>query len=318
MIILAIDHFGDDFARPDAVEAVGEVTFSRPTDTAGDVTIPLGTIIKTVKDANGEEIRFLTDAEVIMTGTTIDADITADDGGSDGNVLASTITVLETALTDPTVVVDNAAAMAGGANEQNDSTYRETIRDLIEALKGATTAAVRGALEAVQGISTVTLIEQLKTVKEWDIGAGAVVGDFFRIAYPFAYIADENGNATQTLIDNAQDAIDSIRACGVRIVILGASGSATNWSADLTLNPAGPNYATLQTDLTMIEESMESYMNELPIGSGFDKSAASAAMLAIWGAAGTDDLTAFSTTIPAADIAGVTGTKLVAGTIAAS
>ena len=52
--LLAVDHFGDAFARPAASPAIGNVTFSRPTIAAGNVVIPAGTIVKTEKDANGE------------------------------------------------------------------------------------------------------------------------------------------------------------------------------------------------------------------------------------------------------------------------
>ena len=110
---LAVDHFGSGFARPAAQKATGIVQFTRPTAGAGDCIIPAGTVVKTVADANGEAQRFETLAEVTLTGTTINASVRAIVAGTRGNVSSSTITIIESSLTDPTVVVSNSAALAG-------------------------------------------------------------------------------------------------------------------------------------------------------------------------------------------------------------
>jgi len=313
---LATDHFGDGFARPDAQKAVGIVTFSRPNDLAGDCTILEGTIVKTTADANGESQRFETLSEVTMTGTEISASVRAITAGVAGNVSATTINVIETALTDATITVSNTGAMSGGAAEEDDAEYRETIKTLITSVRGSTKSAIEAAAKSVSGIEKATAHEFQVTVKEWDAGAGATVGESFEIANVKLYVADVNGVASDALIDLVDDAVDEVRAVGVRIETISAVASTINWTASITLNPAGPNYATLQSDTTLIVNSMIDYIEDFPIGQDFVRADAEAAILATWGPAGTNDLTDFSTTIPSGDISHASNEKAITGTIA--
>jgi hypothetical protein len=312
---LAVDHFGDTFARPEASKATGVVTFSRANDDAGDCTIPAGTIVKTAPNANGVAQRFETAAEVVMTGLSINASVEALVAGEEGNAQAGAVTEIESALTDSSIEVTNADAFAGGEPEQDDATYRETIRNQIESLRGATLEAIESKALTVAGVETATGIETEKPVIAYDIGADDIEAgaEYFRIPYVTLYIADANGTASDLLIADVQDAIESVRAAGVRIDVQAATGIVFDWTAAITLNPAGPNYATLSSDPSQILESMREYINELAIGADFDKSDADDAILAIWGPAGTNDLTAFATTIPSGDVAVGADQKLVAG-----
>lgn len=314
--ILAIDHFGERFKRPEAKKATGSVTFERPNTDAGDVNIAIDVVVKTIKDANGEEVSFKATEAVIMTGLTIDAEIKASVGGISGNVNIGKITVIETALTDSSITVSNAVKLAGGSNEQTDAEYRETIRSLIEALAGATEKAIKGAVLALGNISFASALTIIMPVKEWDIGGDAPIGDFFRIPFVEVYVADSDGNSSQSLINEAIEAVFPVRAAGVLINIKGGTSSLVDWDASITLNPAGPNFAVLSADPQMILDSMKNYINEdIDINNGFDKIDATEHIKAIWGSAGTNDLTSFTTNTPSGNIAGVTGTKLMAGTM---
>lgn len=314
---LAVDHFGDSFARPDAAKALGVVAFSRPS--AGpSVSILAGTVVKTKKNAQGVEQRFVTLADVTLAGLTINASVQAVNAGVDGNVLANTVIVVETALTDPTVTVNNASAFTGGEAEDTDAEYREFIRNQIETLRGATAAAIKAAAENVPGVETATPIEDLKPVIEWDIGNSLTVGSYFRIPYVRLFIADINGTASQALLDAVDAAIEFVRACGVKVNVVAASALTVNWTATLTLNPGGPNFATLSTDTTMIEDSMAEYIRGLGVGTSFDRGLAKLAIMAIWGPAGTNDLTDFVTTVPTGNVAATATQKLIPGTMVAS
>ena len=129
---LATDHFGPSFARPDATKATAIVKFSRPDNSAGDVVIGIGTTLKTPKDFAGNEILFTVTQQVTMTGTEINAPVTANDAGLNGNVAANAISVIETTLTDSSVVVTNESPAAGGAEKLDDSEYYEFIIDKIQ------------------------------------------------------------------------------------------------------------------------------------------------------------------------------------------
>lgn len=316
---LAVDHFGERFKRPQAIPSTGSVDFSRPNTDEGDVTIPIGTIVKTKKDANGEEIRFSTTEEVTMTGTSISANIEAVDAGIIGNITSSgKITVLESTLTDTSITVTNSLNTAGGIDEEKDPEYRETIRNLIISLAGATDAAVKGAALAVSGVSLVELTTDERIVIDYDIAQDQIAANstYFRIPYPVMYIADSSGNSSEALLQEVRDSILPIKAAGVQIEVRGAVPVSFDWTASLTLNAGGPNYTELSSDLSKIENSMNDYINSsLSIGEGFNRADANEYILSIWGVGGTNDITSFSTSIPSGNVSVQANEKLIANNI---
>lgn len=314
---LAVDHFGSTFARPDAVKSTGSITFSRSTN-SGNVTIPAGTIVKTVKNSSGVEIRFSTDEELIMTGLSIVANITAVVAGVSGNVSAGKITVLESALTDSSITVNNISALAGGNESLTDAEYREFLKAKILSLAGATESAVKGAALSVSGVSMVALVTKERVVIDYDIGNSQILAgsSYFRIPYPVLYVADENGNSSAGMIEQVRQAIFLVKACGVNIEVNGASAVMMNWVASITLNAGGPNYSELQSDLTKIKETMTEYINEkLIIGQAFNKASANAYVMSIWGPAGTNDIASFSSSVPSGNVSVLANEKLIAGTM---
>lgn len=314
---LATDHFGTGFARPSASSALGTVTFSRPNTNAGAIPIPAGSIVKTAPDASGVSQRYSTVLPVTLTGLSINASVSALVGGSAGNAQVGAVNQIESSLLDSSIVVTNGTAFVGGAEAQDDATYRETIRNKIEILRGAALAAIQAAALNVPGVATATPIETLQAVIPYNIATGLpVVGAiWFYIPNAVLYIADVNGNADSALIAAVQAAIAGIRAGGVRVVVTGAAPLSLNWTASITLNPAGANYAALSANTSLLTAAMANYINTLPIGTGFTKAAADAAILAIWGPSGSNDLASFQTAFPAAGIAVSATQKLIAGTM---
>jgi hypothetical protein len=317
---LAVDHFGSSFARPEAVQSSGIVTFSRPNNNAGNCVIPAGTLVKTLPNANGEAQRFETEIEVTLVGTSINATVNAIEAGTQGNVQAGTVIIIESALTDPTVTVNNGDPFTGGEEEENDSQYRETIRNKILTLTGATLAAIRAAALEVPGVETATAIENEMVVIEYDISTGLPVEGalYFRIPKVILYIADANGTAGEDLINDVKEAIAVVRAAGVRVDVLAADALVFNWTAAIVLNPGGPNYASLSSDPQPIIDSMNDYLDDLPIGTDFIREDANDSILAIWGPAGTDDLVSFTTTVPSGDVDIGENEKIIPGTVGIS
>lgn len=314
---LAVDHFGDSFARPAATKAAGTVTFSRVSAAAGDCTIPAGTTLATAANANGEKTRFVTTAEVTMTATSIDAIVECTTAGVGGNVAADKVITVESTLTDASITVNNDEVMSGGDDEQNDAQYRETIRNQLKSLKGATLSALQATALTVAGVETATAIEELMTAIQYNIGTGLPVPGAAYFQFPFAriYIADVNGTASDTLVEDVQAAIDAVRAAGVKVTVIGADAVTQNWTASVTLNAGGPNFAELSSSKTKLLATMSQYIAGLAIGTGFNRTAAQNAVLAIWGPAGTNDLTAFTISAPIGDVAITATQKLVAGTM---
>jgi hypothetical protein len=317
---LAVDHFGDDFARPGATFGLGDVTFSRPTAAAGSITILAGTIVKTLPDATGTSQRFATLVDEVMgVGVlTINASVLAVIAGAAGNAQSMSITVIETALADPTITVINSLDFVGGGAALTDVEYREFIKNKIQTLKGATLAAIQAAALAVAGVESATPLETQLAVIEYDIATNAIkVGaSYFYIPNAILYIADANGTASAGLLTLVQAAVDAVRAAGVRVKVSAAVAQSLNWTAAVVLNIGGPNYASLSVSTAPIRQVMANYVNAIPTGTGFVRASANAAMLAVYGPAGTNDITSFGTSTPVSDVAGSTGVKLIAGTMA--
>jgi len=315
---LATDHYGSGFARLAAQKATGTVTFSRATTGAGTGTIPAGTIVKTPIDVNGQSQQFTTLLDVTMSGLTVNASVEAVTAGTAGNVSAETVTEIQTAVFDNTITVENAAAFSGGAAEQDDATYREYIYNLILTLGKATPAAIKAAALNVTGVESATVVETVLPVREWDIANETDTGSTFYLVRTKLYIADANGTADDALIAEVESAIEAIRAAGVSIEVIAATAVEIDWTASVSLNVSGPNYAELSEDLTAIETSMASYINDLDTGDDFIRADARTAILAIWGPSGTNDITTFTNSVPSGDVTTAASEKLVPGTMTLS
>ena len=313
---LAIDHYGPLFARPSGAACEVVLRFSRPNSNAGAVTIPAGTDISTRLDSLGESVTFSLTEDVVFADTALSAtgEARAEEPGASGNVGANTLVDIGIALTDPTVTVTNPVQAAGGTNPETDEEYRITIRNLLSQFVGATVAAIRGVVSAAPSVAQAVLVEALEAVIPYDLASQApkTGRDWFYYIRPVVYVADANGRSGPSVVRAAEEAADRVRACGVRIEIIGARVIQLTWEATATLNPSGPNFAELSADKGRIIDVMTGYVNnDLDIGTGFDVSVANAAILARLGPSGTRDITAFATTAPTLDVSGEVGAKIV-------
>jgi hypothetical protein len=312
---LLVDHFGDEFARPAATPAQGTVTFSRASSGAGNCTIPAGTVVKTSVNAAGIAQRFATETEVVMTSLSINASVSAIVDGVDGNVEIAEINEIESNLTDSTIVVTNAAAMAGGTDEATDSEYREFARNLLVSVRGATLASVEATAKTVAGVETAVGQEFSQRVIEYNEAAAATVGSSFLISHNILYIADANGTANDALILAVETAIEPIRAAGIKIDVLGATAVVVNVTCAITLNGSGPNYAELSADPQDILDDIELFMQDLAIGADFIRADVVTYIMSLWGPSGSNDITAISISVPVGDVTAAANEKIIPGTI---
>lgn len=323
---LAVDHFGAAFSRPQAVAAVDIASFSRPSGshtTYGACVIPAGTVVKTDVDASGNAQRYTTNGPLTLTNAGSGAGIlgtigiTAVVAGIAGNAAAGTITTIEDSLTDPTVVVTN-AGNATGVDAQDTATYRQTIQNLLTTLRAAVLAAIEAAALNVTGVVTASGVEIETPVIAFNVATQLPTAGqtWFYIPLCTLYIADSTGTANSALLALVKAAVDPLRAFGVFINYVGATAVPIDWTAAIALNPGGPNYSRLSADTTLLKNSMKSYMSNLGPGVSFVRATANAAMLALWGPAGSNDLTSFSTTIPTGDVTLTVNQVAVPGTIA--
>ena len=224
--------------------------------------------------------------------------ITALVAGAAGSANANTINVIETSLLDSSIVTVNAGNTTG-VDAETDSAYRETIRELIVSLRAAVKAAIQAAALTVPGVVSATPVEIEQAVTTWNIGTNApllapIAGiyEYFYIPYVTLYVAQSSGPATNTQIALVIAAINPIRAFGVNINVVAASTITVNWSMHLILNPSGPNYSTYSSNTAAIVQSMTNYIATLGTGVSFVRQTAEAAILAIYGPKGTNDLMA--------------------------
>jgi hypothetical protein len=141
------------------------------------------------------------------------------------------------------------------------------------------------------------------------------VGDSFQIPKATLYVGDETGLASPAQIEEVKAAIEEVRAAGVNIIVVSALPVPLNWTATITLNISGPNYAELSNDPQPIIDTMTNYINNLPVASGFTITDANNYILGIWGSAGSNDITDFVTSIPSGNVSVGLNQKLIAGTV---
>ena len=132
-------------SRKQATKASGFVQFGR-TGTAGTVTIPVGTVVKT-----GDGVAFSTTATgTIAAGNTTSADVpvVAVVAGADGNVLAGTIVKFDN---KPVGVgtVTNTAPTQFGSDTESDDEFRSRIKSFIATLARCTPEALEYVAKTV-------------------------------------------------------------------------------------------------------------------------------------------------------------------------
>ena len=305
---LAIDRFGSDFSRPEALQATVQLSF-----TSGDaVIIESGTIVKTEPDAQGVSISFETLENISLTANqTKSVSARALVAGAESNVAAGLLTVIETPLTVSNVTVTNPMAAAGGIDELSDAEYRDFIERKLKTLSGATIAALESAARNTPGVDQARVVEILQRVIEYNDATSSTVGTSFNVIKPTMYIANSAGGGDDALIKAVENALEPVRACGVNILVEIADTIELDWSVNLTLAEGEENFDALTLDSSPIVDFMENYIRELGVGQGFDISIAEQAVENHFGAV----ISGFRTVVPAANISIGALQKLIPGDV---
>lgn len=262
----ALTTLGDDHwatPRNPAQHAIGQVTFTRSVNGPAG-TIATGTVLATVRDATGKEVRFVTDADSVWAlneqgSKTVAAH--AELTGTDGNVAASKITRIITTLFDTAFTVTNAALFAGGDVEESEDDYRARIRAIPKTLR-------RGTLDALEyGALQVTTVKRARAEEE-------VVADV-KTGIVNVYVSDADGNGNTTMQGLVETELKKWRAAGeiVNVVV------ATLVSQALTLSisvRAGVTVDSAKVKAALVESS-----RKLRPGETWYLSARKAAVLAV-------------------------------------
>jgi uncharacterized phage protein gp47/JayE len=231
------------------IRATGNVIFSRSTVAPQTYFITTGTII-----ATGDGVRFITteDGEITVGNTDSgNISVEAESVGVDGNVVAGTITELvSTPLGIETV--NNAAATAGGVNEETDAEFDVRFAKYLRGLAKTTPSGIEAGAEEVDGVHEAALVET-------DI-----------LGVLRLYINDGSGSASEALIDDVELKIEGdgtpenpgYRPAGVLIGYFP--------STKITINVTATIYYDKNEDpdtlKPLVETALSGYLNGLKIG----------------------------------------------------
>ena len=217
--------------RLQAFPAVGTLRFSR-LSTVGTATVPVGTAART---ADGSRT-FITTAAGTMADGVAFVDVPAVDtaGGTAGNVLPNTITLLGSAV--PGVdLVTNLAAFTTGADAASDDAARAGFVVYINTLSRATLAAVGFAILSVNPGLRYRIDENVDA-------AGSLKRGNFVVT-----IDDGTGSTPAPLVSSVADAIEAYRPLTVTFTCRAATATTVNvsFAIDVMAGADGPTMVAL-------------------------------------------------------------------------
>jgi uncharacterized phage protein gp47/JayE len=244
--------------RLPASPSSGIVTFSRFASNL-PALIPVGAVVKTsdgsisfavTEDATLSIWQPSQSGYVIPSGVSAaDLPITCTTGGSAGNVLAGTITVISASL--PGVdLVTNATPLSNGIDAESDLSFRTRFQSYLGSLSRATLAAVRTAIANVQ--QGLDVMIQENTAADGSVSTGS-----FLIT-----VDDGSGYPSAALLSSVATAVDSVRPVGTMFAVLPPQVLIVN----VTLTAFVASTAVSAQCISNIQTGVASYLNGLPIG----------------------------------------------------
>jgi len=259
-----------DFARKTGTKADADVVFSR-TGTSGDVTIPLGTKVKTVSG-----LRFFTTAVgTIVNGFTVSGNVPveAEEVGKAYNVSSATIIIIEDDITGVEFVT-NANPATGGVDVESDYAYHSRFQRYLEGLGKANLAGVIAGALSVDQITSASIVEHFPPLA--NVNAHLYVDDGSSLGVSAAKLAE-----VQSVIDGDGTAENpGYRAAGVNIVVAKPSVVTQNVTVVVTAVSEGVDINQLIAD---VQVAIVDYVNSLGIGADIIYAELVAAVMGVFG-----------------------------------
>lgn len=257
--------------------------FSCSNPVISDIPIPAGTIVSTLPDTNGNIIEIATTADVILTigNVSVVADVQAVNAGlisvSQGQVRI---------MTNPIIGIENTTNIInydGGSDIETDDELRERAKNALQAIGNATNAALKGAIEDIDGV-------KIATVK--DMNRGIATSDVVIITNIIPAPDDIKELILTTIADNKASGID------VQPVY------PTTTPIDITLT-------STNSDSVTINNSIMAYFSTLNVGDAFIVDRMKNTIIIAF----SDPTMVIPITAPTADIAGIDNTLFIPGVI---
>ena len=245
---LVDDHL--NLQREAASSSQVAVEFTRPFDAGAEPAgaIPSGTTVATEFDAEGNEIQFTTDTNLVfglgVLGP-LSVIATAVEAGRDSNVVANKVTrVLDTPGFDPTFTCNNPAAGGGGNDEETDDDLRTRARQFFTTLRRGTLAALEFGAKLVPEIRVALAVENITT--------GEVT----------VRVTDADGNSTLQMVADAIAELENWRCAGSTVLVVGGTQLLVDMQITLTTR-AGFDVVPLATTFAA---AVEARITKLKVG----------------------------------------------------
>jgi baseplate J-like protein len=303
-----VDSFVADFGltRLPAIAASGAVTFSRFTPT-NQAVVPVGAVIQTVdgtqaftvvaNPANGAFSVALNGYVIAPTVTSVTASVQAVNPGSQGNISAATLTVLQTGISGVDTAT-NASAFTTGIDAEADLALKARFLAFFASLSNGTEAAIQRAVSGVNQNLQLTIVEQPLSSPNVAI-----------------YVDDGSGSIGSTLLTAATNAANAVRAAGISYGVFAATKVTANVNMTIT-TAAGFVHATVVGQVAL---ALAAYINRLGMSlTGPNPLSYMMLGTVAFGIAGVTDVTNVTLNSGTADLTGSPGQTIKAGTIAVS
>jgi len=257
-----------DFARLPAVAATGSLTFSR-SDTTYQAVVPVGSQVQTsdgtqsflvTADASNPAFNATLNGYVVPAGspsvTVVAQAVTA---GPDGNVGASTISVIVSPITYVDAV-NNSAAFANGIKAERDSDYKARFPIFLAGLASADMAAIESAILSVQqGLSYLIIENYDYPAAGYPSGPTNLDNGSF-----FVVINDGSGAPPSTLLTQVSHSVMTKRAVGVRFQ---GAYAPTPVTANVSMTITTDSNYTHGVVVQQVEAAIGAFIAALPLGS---------------------------------------------------
>jgi uncharacterized phage protein gp47/JayE len=255
-----LDSWMADFAvvRLPASLATGNLAFSRFANSTVAL-VPAGSLVKTVDGAqtfivtidetNPAWSMALSGYVMAISVSSIMVPASAQIPGSQGNVLASTISMIASSI--PGVdTVNNPAAFGGGYDQETDSALRTRFQDFLATRARGTLKAVGYAISSLQPGLHYVIHENLDASGNRRLGYFTIVVD------------DGSGTPPSSLLSSVATAVDAVRPVGSIFSV--QPPSILTASVSLCLWIVSDNSASQATSAVQI--ALTRYVNNLLIG----------------------------------------------------
>lgn len=258
---LAADHWS--IQRLDATKATGQVTVTRSSADATAQTLPIGTVVATERDSQGNSVQYVTTTAAswaISTNGARTVNVEAVEAGTIGNLAA--INLVTRLVSNPpaggTYAITSSTQPGGGTAEETDEDLRDRIRQFPSTIRRGTLAALEYGSRSTTGagVSKATATQD---------STGLVT----------VYVSDASGGSSgtskmvaPTTIDDgtmtAKVAVELLNwACaGSSVVVTGGAIQTVNITVALVVK-LGVDVNQLITD---VQAAIEARVNKLKIG----------------------------------------------------